>query len=240
LIRKEEAGSTNMVLGDMINNGLLNTDTVLITDYQALGKGQGQNMWHSRKGMNILLSWFIRPAFLSASDQFMISKLVSLALIDHLERYLGNIYIKWPNDILVGTRKIAGILIEHSLMMDRITHSIIGIGLNVNQDAFPSYPVTPTSLYMETGRQTDLEKQLRQLMKALYKRYEQLRHGDKKGIDEAYLEHLFRYRKPSLFASGDTLFEGTIRGVNEYGQLLVDVSGETGIYNFQEIQLIFT
>jgi BirA family biotin operon repressor/biotin-[acetyl-CoA-carboxylase] ligase len=218
----------------------LNEDTVLITDYQAHGKGQGQNTWHSENGMNILLSWFIRPAFLSASHQFLISKFVSLALIDHLERYLGNIYIKWPNDILVGTRKIAGILIAHSLMMDRITHSIIGIGLNVNQDVFPSFPVTPTSLYLETGRQVDLEKQLRQVMKALYKRYEQLRNGDKKGIDEAYLEHLFRYRKPSLFAFGDNVFEGSIRGVNEYGQLLVEVSGETRIYNFQEIQLLFS
>ena len=185
------------------------------------------------------MSWLIHPAFLSVTDQFMISKVVSLAIIDHLNNYIGNTYIKWPNDILVGTKKIAGILIEHSIMQNRISHSIAGIGLNINQAHFPAFPVPATSLYIETGREFDLEKHLRKLIKSLYLRFDQLRTGSREVLNRDYLEHLFRYRQRSLFKTGEQYFEGAIDGINEFGQLRVSVSGEFRVFNFQEIQQVF-
>jgi BirA family biotin operon repressor/biotin-[acetyl-CoA-carboxylase] ligase len=210
-----------------------------VADYQTDGRGQGDHGWESAPGENILMSWLIRPAFLSVKDQFMLSKVVSLAIIDHLDKYLGNTYIKWPNDILAGTKKIAGILIEHSIMQDRISHSIAGIGLNLNQVQFPSFQVPATSLHIETGREFDMEKHCRKLIKALYFRFEQLRAGNREVLNRDYLEHLFRYRQRSLFRKEGQYFEGSIVGINDFGQLRVNVSGENRTFNFQEIQQVF-
>lgn len=239
LIRKEQVSSTNSYLSELIRNRDASGDIVIVSDYQTVGRGQGNHGWESDQGENILLSWLIRPEFLSASEQFMISKVVSLALIDHLEAYVGNSYIKWPNDILIGTRKIAGILIEHTVMGNNILHSIAGIGLNINQSVFPDFPAPATSLYNETGRQYELEKQMRKLIKALYKRYRQLIDGRSDLIDNDYLEHLFRYRKRGAFKAGKNRFEATVEGVNEFGQLLLKESGGINSYNFGEVQLLF-
>ena len=238
LIRKAHVSSTNSSLAALNSDGLLRGDTVLVSDYQEDGRGQGAHGWDSRKGENILMSWLIQPELLSASEQFLISKVVSLSICDHLNDFIGSTYIKWPNDILSGNRKIAGILIEHGIMQDRIAHSIIGIGLNVNQKDFDTYPLPPTSLYLETGGKHDIEKQLRKLLKALYKRYDQLRDGDFEGLNREYLERLYRYRQQSIFEADGKKFEGVILGVNEYGQLLVKVREETVTFNFQEIRIL--
>ena len=238
LIRKAHVSSTNTSLAALKNEGLLRGDTVLVSDYQEDGRGQGAHGWDSREGENILMSWLIQPELLSASEQFLISKVVSLSICDHFNDFVGTTYIKWPNDILIGNRKIAGILIEHGIMQDRIAHSIIGIGLNVNQKDFDTYPLLPTSLYLETGSKHDIEKQLRKLLKALYKRYDQLRDGDFEGLNSAYLERLYRYRQQSIFEAEGKKFEGVIMGVNEYGQLLVKVREETVRFNFQEIRIL--
>lgn len=238
LIRKEHVSSTNSYLAGMAREDGLPKDTVLVSGYQTYGRGQGGNSWESKAGENILISWFIQPELLSASAQFQISKVVSLSICDHLNAFIGNAYIKWPNDILVGNRKISGILIEHAILQNRIAHSIIGIGLNVNQEDFPAFPIPPTSLFLETGRKHDLEKQLRKLLKVLYMRYNQLRQGDMDGLNQAYHEHLFRYRQKSLFEAYGKQFEGVINGVNEYGQLLVELPGEIKTFNFQEIRLL--
>jgi len=238
LVRKKEVSSTNSYLSDMLKADAGTYDTVLTADFQTDGRGQGKHGWDSNRGENILLSWLIYPEFLSASNQFQISKAVSLAICDHLGCYIGNTYIKWPNDILIGTRKIAGILIENSLVQDRIQRSIVGIGMNVNQHAFPDYPLKATSIFLETGREQDIEREFRKLIKALYIRYWQLRDGRFEEIDRNYLELLFRYRQPSIFEASGKTFEGEIRGVNEFGQLNVAVKGKIRTYNFQEIKLV--
>ena len=238
LIRKGHVSSTNSYLASMNSEDPFERDTVLIADYQTDGRGQGGHGWEANAGENILMSWLIHPELLSASEQFMISKVVSLSICDHLNDFIGNTYIKWPNDILTGNRKIAGILIEHSVMKNRIAHSIIGIGLNINQKEFPTYPLPPSSLYLETGRRHDIEKQFRKLLKALYRRYNQLRSGDLDNLNREYLEHLIRYLQHALFESDGKQFDGVILGVDAYGQLLVEVAGKTRTFNFQEIRLM--
>ena len=96
----------------------------------------------------------------------------------------------------------------------------------------------PTSLFLETGRRYDLDKQIRKLVKSLYKRYHQLRNGKGAETDRDYLDLLYRYRQRSLFEAGGEQFEGMIHGINAYGQLEVSVSGGIRTFNFREIQLI--
>ena len=118
-------------------------------DYQYAGKGQGDHQWHSRPGENLLMSLLLFPAFLSASDQFYLSRVASLALIDTLKTLKLAPLIKWPNDILVNRRKLAGILIENGITGNKLSHSIIGIGMNLNQTEFPDFPLKATSVALE-------------------------------------------------------------------------------------------
>ncbi|MBN2697526.1 MAG: biotin--[acetyl-CoA-carboxylase] ligase [Bacteroidales bacterium] len=240
LIYRREVTSTNSELLKLVKENPGVGETVLAAEYQTDGRGQGSHGWDSGRGENILFSWLVYPEFLSASEQFRISKAVSLALCDYLSNYIGNLSVKWPNDILAGSRKIAGILIENSIMQQTIQYSVIGVGLNLRQEFFPEYPLTATSLFLETGRKLNVERQTRRVLRFLYNRYEQLRDGKDERIDRDYIEKLFRYGQPSLFEAGNRQFEGTIVGVNAYGQLEVSVSGIIRSFDFREINLLLS
>ncbi len=103
------------------------------------------------------MSLLLFPAFLSASRQFQLSRVTSLAICDTLQLENVNPVIKWPNDILTLRGKIAGILIEHGITGGNISHTIVGIGLNLNQSEFPAFPMNATSLFLETGIKSQLD-----------------------------------------------------------------------------------
>ncbi len=120
-------------------------------------RGQRGNTWESEPGKNLTFSVLLRPDGLHASQQFRISQAVSLAITDTLDGFLPEgieAKVKWPNDIYVGNRKICGILIENTLCGAAIQHSIIGIGLNINQRDFLSDAPNPVSLYQLTRKDT--------------------------------------------------------------------------------------
>jgi len=111
--------------------------TVIMAANQSKGKGQHRNSWESEVGKNLLISIVIKPKDLPIEKQFFISFSTALALKETVSFFLSkNAKIKWPNDIYINTHKIAGILIENSISSNKISRSIIGIGLNVNQINF--------------------------------------------------------------------------------------------------------
>ena len=115
-IHLAEVNSTNNYLKELYVAGGLVENTVVLADYQVAGRGQGEHVWVSDKQMNLLFSWIVFPAFLAVSDQFRLSKAVSLGIVDALEKIGLKVQIKWPNDIICNGRKIGGILIENSIM----------------------------------------------------------------------------------------------------------------------------
>ena len=126
--------------------------TVYAARFQTAGRGQQGNRWESRAGENLMFSILLKPDFLPASDQFILSQIVALGLLDYLQSRGLTATIKWPNDIYAGDRKICGTLIETGLADKRVSWAVAGIGLNVNQQVFdPSLP-NPTSMTLETGR----------------------------------------------------------------------------------------
>ena len=132
IIHIDETDSTNRWLQNhqLIANS--HEPIAIWADYQTAGKGCGTNSWESERGKNLTFSLLIHPTEVPASRQFVISEWVSVALCETLEHYIYNkVEIRWPNDIYVGDRKIAGILIENTLKGNHIKDSIIGIGLNV-------------------------------------------------------------------------------------------------------------
>lgn len=230
--------STNSYARQLLKEENAEENTVILTDYQDNGKGQGENSWISDKGMNLLMSWIVYPAFLTVSDQFMLSKAVSLGIIDTLEELGLDVQIKWPNDIICRNGKLGGILIENSIQGGQLKNSIIGIGLNVNQREFPSFPFPATSITSESTRLVAVSEAEILLMPRLLQRYTQLKSGKNDILNSSYLDKLFRRNIISEFEADGERFEGEIRGVNEFGELVMDVSGNLRYFGFHAIRMV--
>ena len=234
----EVVDSTNRYLSGLLKENPEIGELLVIADYQDSGKGLGDHIWHSMPGENLLVSLLLFPAFLSASDQFYLSRVSSLALIDTLQSLSLHPNIKWPNDIMVNERKVAGILIENGITGKKLSHTIIGIGLNLNQMEFPGFPQEASSVALERGESSNRKEVTDFLLESLMKRYRQLEDGDVSGLEREYLEHLFMLNLPAEYSSSGERFTGIIRGLSELGELLVERDGKIRPYGFQEISLL--
>ena len=236
-IKLDKTGSTNSYIVELIKKGKGVEELVVIAEYQEHGRGQGSHLWHSRKGENLLMSLLLYPAFLSASEQFQLSRVASLAICDTLESVGVKSVIKWPNDILASRGKIAGILIEHAISGGNLSYSIIGIGLNLNQLVFPDFPISATSLTLEKGITTDLNGMAVTLLEKILDRYKLLKEGDGEVLEREYLDRLHMLNQPASFVVGGEAHAGMIRGVNNYGELLVEIEDRIKTFGHQEISL---
>jgi BirA family biotin operon repressor/biotin-[acetyl-CoA-carboxylase] ligase len=212
--------------------------TVVITDSQSEGRGQRQNSWVSEAGLNLTCSLILRPVFLAAKDQFILSAAVALAVaetIDHFFDEQEQIKIKWPNDILVNGQKIAGILIENTLRKTNLETSIVGIGLNVNQIDFPT-EINATSLKQLTDSDIQIETVLDGLCSNLEKYYLQIRNGIYNPVLELMNHRLFGLgRKMSLKING-AVTKVSVSKVLLSGQLeLLHEDGNTSLHMHHEI-----
>src|SRR5262249_40524297 len=116
---------------ELASKSALPEGTVVITSNQYAGRGQRGNEWNSEPGMNLTFSVLLKPSSLSVKNQFFLTIIASLSVFDFLkEKQVGDLKIKWPNDILVYKKKICGMLIENSILGETINQSIIGVGLN--------------------------------------------------------------------------------------------------------------
>ena len=154
--------STNQYLQNLLNEGIDIVDNIVVTDYQTSGRGQGKNVWESEDGKNLLFSIALDMSFLKAENQFLLTQIVSVTMINVLKKYLPeeSLSIKWPNDIYFNNKKIAGILIKNEIRGMMMGTSIIGIGLNVNQTSFNENLPNPISMKMITGNDFELEELL--------------------------------------------------------------------------------
>ncbi|MDR1681680.1 MAG: biotin--[acetyl-CoA-carboxylase] ligase [Prevotellaceae bacterium] len=203
---------------------------------QTAGRGQQHNSWESEPHKNLTFSLLLRPVWLPAEEQFYLSKAVSLGITGFLRQHGLEPAIKWPNDVYAGDRKIAGILIENQITGSGIGSSIVGIGLNVNQERFFSDAPNPTSIVLETGRTLDLQQALPELTACILNRYESLRAGDRPSLDADYHAQLYRCNQWHLFATDATRFRARIVGVRPSGELLLeDEQRQTRAYLFKEV-----
>lgn len=237
IIHLTTVNSTNSYLKELFTAGGVVENTVVLADYQDAGRGQGKHVWISEKQKNLLFSWIVFPAFLAVSDQFSLSKAVSLGLVDALEKIGLETEVKWPNDIMYKGRKIGGILIENSILGTQLHSSIIGIGINVNQKEFPSFPLPASSISIELNSKQEVKELFSLFMGKLLSRYELLV-TNKEEIDRQYIERLFGRNMSCEFEAGSERFSGKILGVNKLGELEVDVSGSVRTYGFHELRML--
>ncbi len=235
-----EVDSTNNYANHLIVSEAAEEGTVVLARYQKKGRGQVGNQWESEAEKNLLCSIIFYPQFLLAEEQFFMSKVVSLALFDFLNGETNDVAIKWPNDLYIGNKKIAGILIENSIKGRFLLHSVAGFGLNLNQEVFVSGAPNPISLKQLTGKSYESERVLECIFERMFFWYRKLRNGELKDISDAYFSDLFRIGKWCSYRKDDKIFEARIVGVGEYGQLLLeDRKGEITSYMFKEVEFVF-
>lgn len=207
-------------------------------DFQESGRGQGSNRWFSDAGKNILCSTLFRPP-VPAAQQFLFNQYFALSVRKFLLRYVPEVQIKWPNDIYVGDRKIAGILIEHSVVGERISRTIAGIGLNVNQRAFPSPLPNPTSILLETGIRHDVAALTAELVAVCAAEYGRLGVRGSDELRSAYLACLYRRGEFHSYLIGDERVTARIDGVDAYGRLLLsENSGQKWCCGMKEVAFL--
>ncbi|TNF26704.1 MAG: biotin--[acetyl-CoA-carboxylase] ligase [Bacteroidetes bacterium] len=236
-IHLAETGSTNNYARQLVRDKMPPEGTLVTTDTQTEGRGQRSNSWVSSPGLNVTGSYILRPVFLAAKDQFMLSASIALAVFDVVSEKAdkNSVNIKWPNDVLVNGQKIAGILIENSLRGNGIDHSIVGIGINVNQTEFPS-GLNATSLKILTNDQHALDDVISVLNSMIEKRYLQLRQGQHASILSQFNRHLFGFdQEKALTVNGkEAIFR--ILGVRPSGELqLEDQMGRNSLHQHHEI-----
>lgn len=196
--------------------------TIIWALSQPEGVGQRGNRWESEAGTNLTFSIILHPTFLPPQQQYLLTKVLALGISDYLIALLPNeaIYIKWPNDIYVGNRKICGILVENHIGQ-RFESAVCGIGFNVNQSVFPDWVPNPVSLSQLTGKYYDLQPELEAIIDAIATRYQQLRDGAFESLDKTYLARLRYLNEQHKYRYLNTPIRATITGVNAFGHLLL-------------------
>jgi BirA family biotin operon repressor/biotin-[acetyl-CoA-carboxylase] ligase len=234
IIRLSSVDSTNNFVASMVKENLIQHGTVILAEEQTKGRGQLGTEWKSDKGKNLTFSIYLEPEKLSIQDQFLLSQFVSLCIIDMLSNFQLEPQVKWPNDILVAGKKICGVLIENQVLGSFINSSIVGVGLNVNQQHFP-YPFA-TSMALCEGKEQNRNEVLNGILRFMNQQWDLLKSETGRGqIKDRYLHHLYEIGKQRLFWIKDVPFEGTITGVGLGGELAIRTSDGVRLFNLKEI-----
>jgi BirA family biotin operon repressor/biotin-[acetyl-CoA-carboxylase] ligase len=241
--------------------------SVLSALSQSEGRGQKGNKWSSFPGENLTFSIVLKfgeqaggkvePAVagklrlaVAAREQFVLTEITSLSIVEFLSRHGIKAKIKWPNDIYVGDKKICGVLIENSLRGESLSSSIIGIGLNVNQRNFDVNLPNPTSMALETGLQEDIKGCLEEFMDIFQNTLFAALSSDH-NLRDSYLSHLWRRNIPAQYIDLSAHpspegqhhgreFTGIIRNLSPIGHLQIEDTekGELKEFAFKEIGYI--
>ena len=240
LITIKQVDSTNNFLKNSLSNSKpLPEGTVIMAESQFAGRGQQQNRWHSEPGKNLTFSLLLKPVFLPLSQQFELTRAVSLGIINALEPLLGNnLKIKWPNDIYYSDKKLGGILIENLVQGEQIKNSVIGIGLNINQDTFPLDLPHAVSLKQILHKDYDLKFLLSEICKNIEIAYLSLMAGRFEPLRKAYLERLYWLNEEKKFRVNGLIFSGQITNVKNNGLLVINDGTQETEYNLKEIEFL--
>ncbi|RYY32891.1 MAG: biotin--[acetyl-CoA-carboxylase] ligase [Sphingobacteriaceae bacterium] len=236
----KEVDSTNTFLKNTLSNTKpLPEGTVIMAEAQLAGRGQQQNGWHAQPGKNLTFSILLNPGFLPITQQFDLNRVISLGVHNALKPILGEaLRIKWPNDIYYDDYKLGGILIENILQGEKIKHSIIGIGINVNQDEFPVHVPNPTSVKQILQSDYDLRALLSEICGSIEAYYLKLKAGKVNEIRADYLQILYQLNEWHNFKSKGEVFEGRVIGVTPEGLLIVDTKQGSKTFGLKEIEFL--
>lgn len=242
IVYVDETDSTNSLLAKSANK--FEHGTALAAHCQTAGKGQRGNHWESENWKNLTFSVLLHPKAILASHQFELLQIVAISIVKVLRAQLDTeeVYIKWPNDIYYRDKKICGILIENTLSGPCIEKSIVGIGVNVNQERFVSDAPNPVSMKQIAHRTFDLDNLLEYLVTQIVCDFDEY----EKTLNATQLAARYRFmmwRGEGFWPYIDNLtgqrFEARIAAVAPTGHLtLADHDGKVRTYAFKEITAV--
>ncbi len=238
IVKLHTTQSTNSYLKEWITKNNPENFMVVVTESQTLGRGQMGTKWISESGKNLTFSIFIKLNHLDVNRQFALNQAVSLGLLHVLKKYLPNVQIKWPNDILADTKKIVGILIENTVSKNSIKHSIVGIGLNVNQTKFPKEIPNASSLKSILDKNFNLDILLQDIITSIKQYILLIEKQPNKLLQEQYLQNLYLYQQEANYKNDkNEVFVGKITGITDEGRLQVQTKNKNIVdFGFKEIE----
>lgn len=244
IIKLDAIESTNSFLKELAQNSVLDDYTTVVTKKQTLGRGQMNSSWSSEPNKNLTFSLFTRFKSLTIEHQPYLNFAVSLAIFEVLQTLsVPKLSIKWPNDIMSGNKKICGILIETTFAQHRIKNTVIGIGLNVNQQEFPKYIPKAASLKMILDQEFDLDEILQNLVEKIRIKIGDLEHQKFELVHQNYLDHLYKKEVPMAFKDerNQLFFMGMIKTVSPSGRLRVQLEDDSIVeFGLKEISIATT
>lgn len=228
--------STSNYVAKLINDCNIVHGQVIMSDFQGTGRGQRGSNWYSEPGMNLLFSVYLEFDNLSVNDQAWLLKYTAVSVFDVIESRGISAQIKWPNDILIRSKKVCGILIENQFVGSNIKSSTIGIGLNVNQVQFEQ--LEATSLRNELSQEQNRIHILEAILNHLNRNFDLLLFN-KMELQKKYLSNLFQMGVQSTYYSSKIgEFQGTIIDVNNEGRLVIENYAGKLEFDLKEIQFI--
>lgn len=233
IIKKDVISSTNEFIKE--NYESLDNYTVVTANYQTVGRGRMTRTWESNNSNNILMSILVKE-FKERSDLNLLSLVTSMSVHKFLNKYISNLYIKWPNDILVDNKKICGILLEGKIN-NNSKMIVIGIGININQTTFnEDINHLTTSLKNELNKDFDISLLIEELAKILVNDIEEFLNGSDLFLN--YIRtNLYGINKQIEYTRNNTLCEGIILDIHTDGRLIVKENDQILYINSGEIKI---
>jgi BirA family biotin operon repressor/biotin-[acetyl-CoA-carboxylase] ligase len=240
LLEKQELPSTNTFAAELLAKSAPKEGTVILAAFQTGGRGQIGSRWESEAGKNLLTSTILYPTFIAITDQFLLSQMVALTVRQLVEDLTGKtVQVKWPNDVYLEGKKVAGILIQVAISGQQLQSGILGVGLNVNQKVFSPLLPNPTSLVLSTGTTYDLSEVLNHYCVLLEQAYQSLRMKQFKHIRKGYIDHLWGYQQDALYERPNgQQFIGRITGISDSGQLIISHENDDEAFQLKQIRLV--
>lgn len=233
----DEIESTNSYLKEQSDIKYTN-GTVVLAEYQLKGKGRMNREWQSQKGQNLTFSILINESKLLPNNLHIINLSASLAVALTIEKHHGvKTTLKWPNDVLINSKKTAGILLESVYEGSKPKKLIIGIGININQALFSNkFNMPATSLRNEIGKNVSREYFLAECLNTVEEILNKTISDPKNVVDEWRL-HCDMLGKRIIVVENDDVKDGILEEVNDDGYLLLKIKGKTEIIHFGEVSI---
>lgn len=237
----DQLPSTNDHALELLRRGEAENGLVVLALEQSAGRGQRQNHWHSAAGENLTMSVVLKFQNWSVDYQFALNMAAALAVYRCLSSELGDaLTIKWPNDIFYRHFKIGGLLVENGVQGNRLAYSVVGIGLNVNQQHFPNELRQARSLKQITGRDYDLQRLATGICRELKQLVERIDTGKREELRQNYVVALFGLNEDRTFVNNGSEITGQIVDVDALGRLVVrDKAGRVRRFGFKEVEWVF-
>lgn len=240
IIKLDAIDSTNDFLKKLSKHSDVENFTMVLANSQTNGKGQRGATWFSESGKNVIMSVLLKNLSITNKQLFDLNVMISISILNVLIEYkIPKLSIKWPNDIMSDNKKIGGILIENTIKTDNSIISIVGIGLNVNQTNFSTFPKA-SSIALLTGLTFDVNQLAEDIRKEIYKNRVSLSTSNS-NYWELYHQNLFKINVPSTFEDNlQNKFMAIIKNVTREGKLQLLLEDDSIVaYDIKEVKMLY-